>query len=234
MLKKSVARSGSLDLIGEALNEHADVAGVATNGCETLKVIVSQCKAVQKALKKTEVVVPAIAKVLEIHPASEPVIASAFGCIEECSSTASSGSKDFLRKLASSELDGIYLVDAILKEHKGSKHNLLESGLKIRANLAKYEQPKEEEKSASTKDVGMGAGRRASLSIFAQQPVPAVKKSASKDMGTLEELQEEEEEDDAFDVLNEMMNLLFCVLFWRRLCRLLAATFMPWRRCELD
>ena len=37
-----------------------------------------------------------------------------------------------------------------------------------------------------------------------------MKKSTSKDMGTLEELQEEEEEeDDAFDVLNEMMNEMF-------------------------
>jgi hypothetical protein len=206
MLKKSVARAGCLDMIGEALSEHADVGGVATHGCETIGVLVAQCKPVQKALKKSDSIVPAIAKVLEIHAATEPVVRSAFGCIEECTVTSSSGSSTFLTRLASAELDGIYLVDTILKEHKGAQKDLLESGLKIRAKLAKYEEAKEEEKSASTKDVGMGAGRRASLSIFAQ---PDIKKPKSGDMEALEELQEEEEEDDAFDVLNEMMNEMF-------------------------
>jgi hypothetical protein len=82
---------------------------VATNGCDTIGVLVTSCKAVQKAVKKTESIVPAIAKVLEIHTASEPVVKSAFDCIEECTTSTAAGNTTFLKALASAELDGVYL-----------------------------------------------------------------------------------------------------------------------------
>ena len=157
MLKKAVARGGCLELIGEALSEHADVGGVATNGCETIGVLVANCKPVQKALKKTATIVPAIAKVLEIHTLSEPVIKSAFDCIEECTTSTTSGNTIFLTKLASAELDGVFLVDNILKEHKGANKDLLESGLKIRAKLAKFEEKKKDEEKTVSRSSGAQA-----------------------------------------------------------------------------
>ena len=43
----------------------------------------------------------------------------------------------FRQRFGSAEVDGCYLVDKILKEHKGANKDILEEGLKIRNKLSK-------------------------------------------------------------------------------------------------
>ena len=47
------------------------------------------------------------------------------------------GATTFLTRFGSAEVDGCYLVDKILKEHKGANKDILEEGLKIRNKLSK-------------------------------------------------------------------------------------------------
>ena len=71
MLKVAMANAGQLSVIAEALSEHADVVGVAVNGCEMLTGVVANSKPIQKAIKKDDLLAASIAKVLEIHSDSE-------------------------------------------------------------------------------------------------------------------------------------------------------------------
>ena len=73
------------------------------------------------------------------------------GCVFIPMAHCGAGATTFLTRFGSAEVDGVdgcYLVDKILKEHKGANKDILEEGLKIRNKLSKVRETKRNDRLA--------------------------------------------------------------------------------------
>ena len=176
-----------------AMNSHSNHDALAIGACDTISSLVANNRHHAKLIRKTNLC-DAMSAILDLHSDNEKVIIAALNCIKAMTSFGEKANKIFC--VALQEKDCLQLLDAALKEHQGKSKQILELGLGVRAKLTKYE-PAVEAPDPRLQ-ARLGAGRRASLSVFALPP-PSMAVSGKQEMATLaEEGEEEDEEEDAF------------------------------------
>jgi hypothetical protein len=203
LLKTAVCEGPCLKWIVKAMQNHCNHADVAQGACDTITELVSGSKRNQKHVRKTKFA-EALATVLDLHSDNQSVMHSALSSLRTMIAVGEKAAEAFCKQMG--ELDGLALVDAVLKEQQGSSKEILSTGLEIRAKLSKYAPEKKEEDPAQAR---LGAGRRASLSVFAAPP-PSPKKGKGADLKDDAIAEgDEEEEDDAFALLQDLMSDMF-------------------------
>ena len=205
LLKTAVCEGPCLTWIVQAMQNHCNHSDVAQGACDTISELVAGSKRNQKHVRKTKFA-EALATVLDLHSDNQSVVISALRSLKAMLTVGEKAGGVFAKQM--NEVDGLAVVDAVLKEQQGSNQDILSIGLEIRAKLSKYAPEKKEADPAQTR---LGAGRRASLSVFAAPP-PSVKKGQGAGMSgdtIAEGNEEEEEEDDAFALLQDLMSDMF-------------------------
>lgn len=191
ILKSAVGQGTAMKLIVQAADRHAGIPGVAENTFATINSLVKNQKQNQKKLRHVGGV-SMIAKLLENHEGNVKVCKAGMECIKRLANSSQTAS-------ALNEAGVLDLVDAIMKQHKDVKGQLLDDGLHIRNKLQKAEKATPRGSPAP----GRGGGRRASISIFGAEPSPRKpERTTTADQGESEATAE----DDAFQLLNSLMN----------------------------
>ena len=205
LLKTAVCEGPCLGWIVQAMQNHSNHSDVAQGACDTVSELVAGSKRNQKHVRKTKFA-EALATVLDLHSDNQSVALSALRSLKAMLTVGEKAGGAFAKQM--SEVDGLAVVDAVLKEQQGSNQEILSIGLEIRAKLSKYAPEKKESDPAQAR---LGAGRRASLSVFAAPPASMKKGQAAGMSGDAiaEGNEEEEEEDDAFALLQDLMSDMF-------------------------
>ena len=205
-LKSAVVESGKpIKWMIKAMVNHSNHADMALSACDTISCLVVGNRRHQKKFRNTDLP-EALATVLDLHSDNQAVMLSAFGCMKVMTSLGEKSSDFFASKMA--DKDGLALVDNVLKEHKGANKDILDLGLGLRAKISKFVPEAAAPDPAQNR---LGAGRRASLSVFAL-PQASPGKGIGDTMPALAEEQEGDEEEDAYAQLTrDLMNDMFSV-----------------------
>ena len=192
ILKSAVGNGSAMKLIVNAADRHAGIPGVAENTFATISSLVKNQKQNQKKLRQVGGVLM-IAKLLENHEGNVKVCKAGVECIKRLVNSSQTAT-------ALNDAGVLDLVDAIMKQHKDVKGQLLDDGLHIRNKLQKAEKATPRGSPAP----GRGGGRRASISIFGAEPSPRKPSRTNSEDKSVDE--PSTEEDDAFALLNSLMN----------------------------